>query len=110
MRAHRVAWEIHNKRPVPEDLFVLHSCDIKNCVNPHHLRLGTAKDNAADAVARGQMPTGEKAWAAKLTDEQVRDIRSRKLGYGDFKKLGKELNMCPAYLSRVYTRKERRDI
>lgn len=51
--AHRFAYE-QAKGPVPEGLFVLHSCDNPRCVNPLHLRAGTAKDNAKDAIVRGR--------------------------------------------------------
>ncbi len=50
---HRVAWRSLNG-PIPDGLFVLHSCDNKICCNPAHLRLGTAKDNAADRDSRGR--------------------------------------------------------
>lgn len=52
--AHRVAWEMAYG-PIPKDAekrWVLHSCDRKVCVNVAHLRLGDAKENMADALAR----------------------------------------------------------
>lgn len=52
--AHRVAWEIANKRKVPKGKLILHSCDAGNCVNPKHLRVGTYKDNAEDRDNRGR--------------------------------------------------------
>ncbi len=52
-RAHRLAWEI-SRGVIPDGLSVLHRCDVKCCVSPEHLYLGTALDNARDAVERGQ--------------------------------------------------------
>jgi len=75
--AHRVSWEIENKTSIPEGLYVLHTCDNPKCVNPQHLFLGTAKDNVADCQAKGRANTarGEKNGKAKLTEEQVKEIR-----------------------------------
>jgi hypothetical protein len=75
--AHRVSWALVNG-PVPADLFVLHSCDVKPCVNPRHLRLGTVNDNAADRVSRNRSyrPIGVLNKQAKLTAESVRAIRA----------------------------------
>ena len=65
--AHRVSWQIHNG-PIPKGLSVLHCCDVKLCVNPQHLFLGTQKDNVRDAVKK------RRTWS-KLTPEDVKKIR-----------------------------------
>lgn len=53
--AHRASYMAF-KGPISEGLWVLHSCDIRCCVNPYHLRLGTAADNAKDCAERWRNP------------------------------------------------------
>lgn len=55
--AHRVAYELLIG-PIPEGMFVLHSCDVPGCVNPKHLRIGTQRDNIKDASAKHRLATG----------------------------------------------------
>ncbi len=55
--AHRVSYEVH-VGPIPESLFILHSCDTPACVNPAHLRPGTQKENMHDRDSRGRGPGG----------------------------------------------------
>nr|WP_084724760.1 HNH endonuclease [Streptacidiphilus melanogenes] len=41
-----------------EDPVVCHRCDSHGCVNPHHLRLGTAAENRAEWARRHRDPSG----------------------------------------------------
>lgn len=81
-KAHRVSWELH-RGPIPEGMCILHRCDQPMCVNPNHLFCGTLADNMQDCVRKGRnyLPDnkGEKATWSKLTEDAVRDIRSRVL-------------------------------
>ena len=91
--AHRLAYRLAFGTFFPQ-LFVCHRCDVKHCVNPSHLFLGTAFDNSHDALKKGRLhspiadiwtyrrdehlaslPRGEQLPQAKLTAAQVRDIR-----------------------------------
>lgn len=102
--AHRLSYLLHVGE-IPEGLFVLHHCDVAACCEPSHLYVGTAADNARDAVVRGRLPPpwnklppgvprkprgphkpdpnapgrpprGTEHYRAKLTEDAVRAIRA----------------------------------
>lgn len=52
-----------------------HSCGVRACFNPRHLRWATRKENAGDRVEHGTELRGEKSKDAKLTEFDVRAIR-----------------------------------
>lgn len=52
-KGHRASWILHYGE-VPDDFHVLHKCDVRNCVNPDHLFLGTNQDNIEDKVRKGR--------------------------------------------------------
>jgi hypothetical protein len=78
VRPDRIAWMLAHDAAVPDGMYVLHSCDNPPCVNPAHLRLGTQQDNANDRVQRNRSAIGARNGKARLTADQVREIRRRR--------------------------------
>ena len=52
--AHRAAWTHHNG-PIPDGATIDHTCHVRPCVNPAHLRLLTLIENASDGGARERL-------------------------------------------------------
>jgi len=74
MLAHRVAFLLEYGL-IPADLYVCHKCDVRMCVRPDHLFLGTQLDNMADSVAKGRRPKGTQIHTNVLTEHDVLAIR-----------------------------------
>ena len=89
-RASRVSWQLYNKEQIPTRSNICHRCDNPSCVNPNHLFLGTYSDNLQDCwdKRRRAAPMGVLNPKAKLTEEQVREI--------------KQSNLTSTELSRLY--------
>lgn len=74
--AHRVSYESRFGK-IPDGMCVLHRCDVRSCINPDHLFLGTLGNNNSDRESKGRSSDrrGEKNTMAKLTDIEVEVIR-----------------------------------
>lgn len=72
--AHRVAWMLYRGH-IPDGQCVLHKCDVRRCVNPDHLFLGTISDNQADMVSKERQAKGERNGHARLSETDVVAIR-----------------------------------
>lgn len=84
--------------PIPAGLHVLHSCDTPSCVNPAHLRTGTAKQNKLDAVHRGRHAAGENHGRAKFPAAIVRQARN---STGPLRETAQRLGMSLSTVSRI---------
>lgn len=72
--AHRLSYELHHGPIEPTDI-IRHTCDNPPCVNPNHLVKGTTIDNVNDKISRGRMKVGSQTRSAKLTENEVLQIR-----------------------------------
>lgn len=80
--AHRAAYIINTKQEIPKGYCVCHKCDNKICVNPHHLFLGTIKDNNLDMIKKGRAcfpkpRIGSLNRSCKLDEIKVKEIINR---------------------------------
>lgn len=101
--AHRFSYQMH-KGPIPKGLHVRHSCNVRRCVNPDHLSVGTHQDNMDDMTTEQRVaaaPKGEAHHAAVLNEEAVRDIRSRSKMRGFIAGLSKQYGVTKSTIGAV---------
>lgn len=104
-RAHRFSWEIHHGK-IPDGQCVLHHCDVRHCVNPKHLFLGSRGDNARDMVSKNRQLAKERNPQAKLTRGKISEIRKHySSGNATQKSLGAKFGVCRQTIADIVHRK-----
>lgn len=74
-RMHRLSYILfHGILPI--DLFVCHKCDVRDCINPDHLFMGTALDNGRDNALKGRSAKGSQNGNSKLIERNIKEIKS----------------------------------
>jgi len=118
-RAHRFAWQLA-RGPIPEDMCVLHHCDVPACVRVDHLYLGTRADNNADMIAKGRKRNGgtrtpseqchyergEQHHAAKLRSSTVQSLRADRVRGLSYSALGRKYGIVASSAYKIATRKQ----
>lgn len=125
-RAHRLSYE-SARGAIPANLCVLHTCDVRSCIEPNHLFLGTRSENAADRHAKGRNATGEQHGSkthperflhngnnaprggshhkAKLSESDVIEIRRRRAAGDLLKNLAADFGVSTLNISWIARRK-----
>lgn len=104
--AHVVSWELANNRRVPKGMMICHKCDVRACVRPDHLFLGTPADNVYDAIRKDRFIRGERVGGCKLTADQVIEIRARHgAGLSDVHDLAREFGVTYGNIVAIIKRK-----
>ena len=74
-RGHRLAYKLFVGN-IPNGAMVLHRCGNEACINPHHLYLGDAWQNARDRALHGTLVKASHLPQAKLTNADIAAIRA----------------------------------
>lgn len=100
--AHRVSYRLFCGE-VEGDLHVLHKCDVKCCVNPNHLFLGTNLDNMRDKVKKGRHVSsfGINNKSSKLDPEKVRIVRELNKNGMSERKIAKQLDVSKGSIHKI---------
>lgn len=120
--AHRFAYTAYVGE-IPEGMDVCHTCDVRHCVNPKHLWLGTAKENVRDMWVKGRAPdraspnyrghkrpdnpVRNRVMLGKLSPAQVIEIRTTSERPSS---LARRFNVDPAVISHVRAGRTYKDI
>ena len=92
---------------------VLHECDVRACVNPAHLFLGSQRDNIADMFAKKRNPNqkGHYNNNAKLNEARVREILEKYIPRRyTIDRLAEEYGVNRATIHRIVTRQDWRHV
>jgi len=96
VQAHRYFYE-SLRSAIPDGLFCCHKCDVRACVNPDHIFLGTQQDNISDMMAKGRNgltgAKGERNGFAKIDAETAKLV---KIAHGTNKDVAERFGITPS--------------
>lgn len=101
--AHRIAWQLF-RGEIPRGMSVLHKCDVRICVNPDHLFLGTALENMRDMTAKGRH--GNKSRITHCPFGHPYDNENTKVYVNKHGWIGRHCKACARRKSLMHSRSE----
>jgi hypothetical protein len=99
----------------------MHKCDVRNCVNPEHLRLGTQSENIKDAYQKGRLAkpwlhrngkhgahsAGDAHYNVKIPDSEIPVIRARATAGDKFAAIARDYRVTAQNIALIVKYKSR---
>jgi hypothetical protein len=103
---HREVFKKHNPEIVVTGV-IMHICDVRNCINPEHLKHGTQGENFADMVSKGRRVTakGSRNQGAKLVESDIPKIRELAAMGVKHTRLSQDFGVSQTAIGRIVCRK-----
>lgn len=106
--AHRLSWAIANGSDIPDGQLALHKCNVRSCVRPNHLYLGSFSDNLRDQVSAGTHPLqrqnrkpGHRPSFSKLDNDKAGLIRGLHIRGRSMRSIAEEFGISVTAVSNV---------
>ena len=97
---HRLAYELYIG-PIPENMFVMHTCRTPKCINPDHLFTGTRQDCINRRSVSDRQARGETHGNVKLLEKDILSIfEMRRFGCTQ-KEIAKHFSVSQIQVHRV---------
>jgi len=103
--AHRASYQ-YFIGPVSRGVQVCHRCDVRSCINPDHLFLGSAKDNQTDMAAKGRSLRGSRHNLALLHERDINPIRRRVAAGEPYRSIAKDYGIAPGTIYNIKSGKQ----
>jgi hypothetical protein len=105
MRAHRMAWQLANRRAVPKGKVVRRICENARCVRPDHLELTTM--SAIQSESPPHMRFGAANARTKLSDDDVLLIRALAREGWSMSRIALRFGIARSYAHNIVSRRRR---
>ena len=107
--AHRLMFEI-SRGPIPAGMDCRHSCDVRECVNPRHLFIGTRAENLIDMTNKGRRAIGSRHGRSRIDEADVAVIRSRRSRGDAIDSIAADFGLSPSHVYDVARGKKWRHV